>query len=67
MGLNDQAQEGTFVCEDGSPVNVTNWQRGEPNNVGGNEDSAQLNRFNPAFTWNDEPCSEAFPYVCESF
>jgi hypothetical protein len=65
MGFNDRAAEGTWVWSDGSAVVFTHWEMGEPNNVGGNEDCGQLNRFFPSSTWNDEPCSTALPFVCE--
>ena len=64
IGLNDIAVEGTFVWTDGTPLIYTNWEPGEPNNAG-NEDCGQINRFNPKNTWNDEPCNQALPYVCE--
>jgi hypothetical protein len=64
MGLNDIASEGTWVWSDGTPLSYTNWHSGEPNDGGGNEDCGQLNRFTDE-TWNDEPCSSAFAYICE--
>ena len=42
------------------------WGGGEPNNSGGGEDCGQINRFHPALTWNDEPCSTAYAYICEA-
>ena len=64
MGLNDRASEGTWVWSDGTPLSYTNWHSGEPNDGGGNEDCGQLNRFTDE-TWNDEPCTSAFAYICE--
>ncbi len=64
MGMNDIASEGTWVWSDGTTVSYTNWHSGEPNDGGGNEDCGQLNRFTDE-TWNDEPCSSAFAYICE--
>ena len=34
IGLNDGAQEGTWVWTDGSTVSYTNWNTNEPNNSG---------------------------------
>ena len=34
IGLTDQQVEGVFLWTNGDPVNDTNWQVGEPNNVG---------------------------------
>jgi len=65
IGFNDQTTEGSFVWSNGEAVTYTNWHAGEPNDGGGNEDCTQLGRFYPAATWNDEPCSSSFRYVCE--
>ena len=64
IGFTDQWSEGTWVWSDGSPVTYTNWQSGEPNG-GTNESCAQVNRFHPSTTWNDEPCGQGLPFVCE--
>jgi hypothetical protein len=64
-GGNDQATEGTWVWENGDSFSYTNWHSGEPNNTGtGGEDCLQLGRFGDD-TWNDEPCSSSFYFVCE--
>ena len=65
MGFNDRTTEGTFVWESGSSSTYTNWRSGEPNDSGGNEDCTQLNRYTDQ-TWNDEPCSSSFYYICET-
>ncbi len=65
MGFNDISSEGSWVWEDGSAVSYTNWHSGEPNDSGG-EDCGQINRFHPDVTWNDEPCSSSFYYICEA-
>ncbi len=65
MGFNDVATEGTWVWANGDAASYTNWASGEPNNSGSNEDCAQLGRYYPATTWNDEPCSSSFRYICE--
>ncbi|MBL9141186.1 MAG: hypothetical protein JNK53_04910, partial [Phycisphaerae bacterium] len=51
IGFNDVAVEGTFQWADGSPVNYTNWNPGEPNNSGGVEDWAEFLGSNGR--WND--------------
>ncbi len=65
MGFNDIAVEGQWEWEDGTPVSYTIWHPGEPNNLGGIEDCGQFNRFQGP-TWNDEPCSSSFRFVCEA-
>ena len=42
IGFTDEVVEGTFRWVDGSPVTYTNWQSGEPNNVGAGEDYGVL-------------------------
>ena len=66
IGLNDQAVEGKFVWESGSPFSYDGWAPGEPNDAGGAEDCTQLNRFYPEKGWNDEPCESPFFFICES-
>jgi hypothetical protein len=66
IGFNDIAAEGNFVWDGGSPVTYTNWEPGEPNDAGGNEDCTQINRYYPKATWNDEPCNQGLFFVCES-
>ena len=64
IGLDDRAREGTFTWTDGSRVSYTRWHSGEPNNVGiGGEDCVQM-RIDSR-SWNDIPCRDQLPYVCE--
>lgn len=53
IGFSDAASEGNFIWYDGAPVNYTNWNVGEPNNAGGNENCVQIY---PNGTWNDLDC-----------
>lgn len=61
IGFTDQASEGTFVWVDGSPVTYTNWNTGEPNNVG-NEDYTILTGTGK---WNDLPASSSTYYFMQ--
>jgi hypothetical protein len=42
IGLNDAAQEGTFVWSSGEPVTFTNWDPAQPDNARGEEDYAHV-------------------------
>jgi hypothetical protein len=65
-GFNDITTEGTWAWVSGQTSSYAPWGGGEPNNSGGGEDCGQINRFHPALTWNDEPCSTPYPYICEA-
>lgn len=60
IGFTDEAVEGQWRWVTGEPVTYTNWNGGEPNNVG-NEDYAQ---FVGGGKWNDLP-NVSLPYVLE--
>ncbi|XP_063042293.1 lactose-binding lectin l-2-like [Engraulis encrasicolus] len=48
---------------DGSPFSYRNWQRRQPNNLGGNQNCIHTNYRGAGF-WNDAECHYSFPYVC---
>ena len=47
---------------DGTPLEFTAWNEGEPNNVG-EEDCVNLPTWS-AGLWNDLPCDAQLPYIC---
>ncbi len=55
IGLNDIAQEGTFVWVSGEPVTYTNWAPGEPNDFPPGEDAVVINWIRDLNNgaWND--------------
>ena len=62
IGFNDLTAEGTWAWSDGSTVDYTNWNDGEPNNsANGNEDCAHI--FGSAL-WNDATCSSTMASIC---
>lgn len=71
LGGSDEAVEGTFVWDDGTPFQLTNWNPGEPNDAGGNEDCVEIIGA-AAGKWNDVPCAPTatnglgeYPFVCQ--
>jgi len=61
IGLSDEAEEGTFVWGDGSTLDYSGFNMGEPNDYGAGEDCVQI-RTNSG--WNDIPCGYTAPFVC---
>ncbi|MCY1064615.1 CotH kinase family protein [Nannocystis sp. RBIL2] len=64
IGLNDVDAEDDFVWTDGTPLDFTAWNEGEPNNSG-EEDCVNV----PAWAgglWNDLACDAPRPYICQT-
>jgi hypothetical protein len=68
LGFNDITTEGTFRWADGPEANQTgsyaNWNTGEPNNAGNNEDCTHTNAPSNQ-KWNDNNCSNPFYFLVE--
>ena len=64
IGLNDQDIEDSWVWDDGTPYGYDGWRYGEPNNgnLYSEEDCAEIE---PLGGWDDQPCTDLQPYVCE--
>ncbi|XP_052610693.1 CD209 antigen-like protein 2 [Peromyscus californicus insignis] len=60
IGLSDLRREDSWQWVDGTPLQLSFWKEGEPNNDG-DEDCVEL------FTddWNDNKCTEQNFWVCE--
>ena len=66
IGLHrDPKNTARWLWVDGSYATYTNWNDGEPNDVGGREDCVAL--LKPPYTgkWNDQNCNASVHYVCE--
>ncbi len=64
IGLDDLALEGTFVWVDGSPLGYISWGGNEPNNTNGVEHCVVV--YAGDGSWNDQQCTIAAPFICES-
>ena len=62
IGLNDEAQEGTFRWTDGDAPSYTNWYPRQPNDYKGNQDYVEL--LNNGL-WNDQFNYEKLLYIVE--
>ncbi|XP_053441977.1 mannose-binding protein C [Nycticebus coucang] len=62
LGITDERTEGQFMDLTGRTVTYTNWNEGEPNNVGSQEHCTVLLKDG---RWNDIPCINSFLAVCE--
>ena len=66
VGLNDIAQEGTWVWSDGTPNDYQNWAPSEPNDYLSNEDCVRtIGGLIPNQKFNDAPCANPNRFVCQ--
>jgi len=54
IGLTDRVTEGYFEWLDESDVNYTYWERGQPDNSGGDENCVHMGYYGTG--WNDQGC-----------
>lgn len=63
IGLQDKSNEGSFIWIDGEALAYSNWNAGEPNDLG-DEDCAEI-RPNTNGKWNDLRCNtHSRRYIC---
>ncbi|XP_072175218.1 echinoidin-like [Diadema setosum] len=66
IGLNDKANEGSFVWSDGSDFNYTFWSADQPNNYNDAQDCVNFGlEFD--FMWNDSGCEPAGDWIVEGY
>ncbi|XP_065194461.1 mannose-binding protein C-like [Sycon ciliatum] len=63
LQYNDKRAEGTFVDSRGNAPWISNFEEGEPNDAGGDEDCVEMNGRTGEF--NDVGCKEDRHSVCE--
>ncbi|MFN8863408.1 MAG: HYR domain-containing protein, partial [Flavobacteriales bacterium] len=63
MGFTDELQEGVWVWVNNEPVVYTNWDSGEPNNLGGNQDFGLIN-WTTSNQWDDQQTAN-LPHILE--
>ena len=66
IGFNDRGSENTWVWHSGESASYTRWASGQPDDHHG-EDCAEINRWHPAQTWNDNDCNNHERFVCEAY
>ena len=65
IGIDDISLEGTYTyASDGKSLTYTNWNIGQPNNSGNNEDCVFLLNQHE-LKWGDAPCSTKKFFICE--
>lgn len=65
IGLYRDPNDGSrWLWVDRSRAKCTNWNPGEPNDQGKNEDCAHM--FPPDGKWNDLACFNSLKYLCET-
>ena len=56
IGLSDEISENSFIWNDGTPYDYSNWIGGNPDNYANNEDCTMTN-WNGFGAWNDANCA----------
>ncbi|KAI8498188.1 hypothetical protein Bbelb_241320 [Branchiostoma belcheri] len=64
IGLTDRQTEGIYQWSDGSHLSYSNWQPGQPDDLGG-EDCVVL-RESGGFRWNDQDCGYSRRSLCQT-
>ncbi|XP_036293955.1 pulmonary surfactant-associated protein D-like isoform X2 [Pipistrellus kuhlii] len=62
LSMTDSKTEGRFIYPGGEPLGYSNWNPGEPNNKGVNEDCVEVYSNGK---WNDISCEQPRLVICE--
>ncbi|KAL7405287.1 hypothetical protein ABVT39_026675 [Epinephelus coioides] len=66
IGLTDSETEGTWTWVDGTALNTSYWNAGEPNSYQGiDEDCGEIRLYDREYNWNDSPCKQQNFWICE--
>ncbi|XP_049645422.1 CD209 antigen-like protein C isoform X2 [Suncus etruscus] len=60
IGLSDHQNEGSWRWVDNTPIELSYWKQGEPNN---DEDEDCVELYNDG--WNDDKCNQEKVWICE--
>ncbi|XP_076006194.1 ladderlectin-like [Genypterus blacodes] len=64
IGLTDIYKQGAWMWSDGSSVDYTDWNTGEPNHQG--DERCTHTMWGAEKKWNDKLCSETYSFVCKN-
>ncbi|XP_053713272.1 CD209 antigen-like protein E isoform X2 [Synchiropus splendidus] len=65
IGLSQRQDNGQWVWVDGTPLNISFWSLGEPNDVDGKENCTEINNRPVGKSWNDADCQIEKFWICE--
>ncbi|KAM9450006.1 uncharacterized protein Hap1MRO34_022484 [Clarias gariepinus] len=65
IGLSDRETQGEWKWVDGTPLTTEFWNKGEPNNLDGEEDCGEFLSAPNVTVWNDNKCSINLHWICE--
>ena len=63
IGASDMKREKSWTWSDGTPFKYSNWDNGEPNNSGGNQDCG--GPWHGGWKWDDQNCSSKKKFICK--